>query len=408
MIAVDPARDVAVTGVGCVTAFGYGVEAFWDGLVNGSSAVVAADEDIGAGRRRYLRALAPPEASLTERARSSGLNARLRTTLMSLLSAREAWAMAELPAGTDPARIGVMMSRTHAQQAMIGRYKLTLWEKGPSAVSGLQFVELIANSVLGRVALEFKARGPSTLIFGGTAVGLAIEALRSEDVDAVLVGAFDEASDYLRYLCAESGVVAETADARGGVGPYDRKRDGLVPGDGAAFVVLERPSFARARGKRPLAYLKGHGTVTDRVGVKTGVQRDADDLAEALRRALDDARVTSDAIAFQSGAGAGLHEFDECELAAMDTVLNNRAQVFATKGALGETWGAAGILGAIAAVLALERGVLPPTAGTHDVVAGYEARVVTGRAAPHDGAAALALNCDMLGQNQALVLAAAR
>jgi 3-oxoacyl-[acyl-carrier-protein] synthase II len=402
----DIGRAVAVTGIGCVTAFGYGVDALWEGLIAGHAPISDVEEDLGGGPRRYNKALAPEESSVGERAKERGIAPGMRTALMSLLSAHEAWDLAKLPADLDRSRAGVMMSRALSQHAMIGRYRMTLWEKGPSAVSGLQFVQLIANSVLGRVALEFKARGPSTLIYGGTALGLAMEVLRNGEADVMLVGACDEASDYLRYVCGQFGIASTSAHSRGGTAPYDRSRDGLVPGDGAAFVVLERTAFARGRGARPLGYLKGHATVTDRIGVTNPLSRHEGDVVEALRRALGDAQLSPDEIAFMSGAGAGLMDTDEQELAAARGVFGEQMVVFSAKGALGETWGVAGVLGTIAALLALGRGCVPPTAGTRDVFDGCGVHVVTGQTLPHEGRAALALNLDMLGQDEAVVVAA--
>ncbi len=398
------ANGAVVTGIGCVTGFGCGTAAFWSGLVSGSSAIRTEERDLGAGAHEMPSAAAPDAAALAAVAKSLGIGPASRIAHLALIAAAEAWRSAEFPPETDRDRIGVMIARTFTQHEIVGQFKRTLWERGPSAVSGLQFVQTISNSVLGRVALEHKARGPSLLQFGGTALGPALDALRAGKADAILAGACDEVSDFVRYLCERHALTSPTAVARGGAAPYDLERDGLVPADGAVFFVLEADEAARRRGARVLARLAGYATVTDRAAVRTPTERDARDVEAAIRRALHDGDCTPREAGFVSGSGCGLPgtaSIDGGEMAAVGSVFGSSVPLFSHKGALGEGWSAGGALAAAAAVLALAERTVPACAGTRRTngVAGP----VVGAARANDAQAAVALALDTIGQNCAYV-----
>src|SRR5207249_4507459 len=102
----------------------------------------------------------------------------------------------------DHDRAGCAMSRNFGQHDVVAQYNRVLWENGPASVSGLQFVQTIGNTVLGKVSLDLHLRGPSILNFGAPILGLALDTLRDDDADIMLVGGVDELSLYaLTRVC---------------------------------------------------------------------------------------------------------------------------------------------------------------------------------------------------------------
>lgn len=398
-------RSAAITGIGCVTGFGVGVEQTWRSLLNGEVAAHPLTETEANRHRVRLTTQSPPIAELMKHTAGLGFPPPPRTTVLALLAAREAWAMARLPDELDRDRAGLMVNRNFGQHAMVESYQCMLWDKGAGAVSGLQFVQTIANAVLGRLALDLQLRGPSNLFFGPPAQGTALDTLRDGKAHVVLAGGLDEISGIVLSLCDRNGLTPASANMPEESRPYDVARAGLIPGDGAAFFVLEDPAHATSRGIEPLGYLRGYASVTDRQSMSNPAHRDPHDVAESIHRALVDADIAPSEIAFVSGAAAGLPHFDEVEMQAIASVLPHSPPVFSVKGAVGETWGAAGAISLLAALLSLRHGVLPPTANSRDIDPACPGHVVTGSPVAVSGRAALALSYDMTGQDSAFVLA---
>lgn len=385
----------AITGMGCVTAYGVGVPELWRGLLTNEPATrtLRKRRDGSSG----FSAESPTAEVLSLSAPTSGNTRPTRPAMLARIAAEEAWTSSGIAASVAPERAGLIVNRNFGQHQVIGQYYEKLWTKGPSAVSGLQFVQTIANSVLGSLAMEFHLRGPSTMHFGASSLGAALDLLRDEAADAILVGGFDELSDYIFEMCHCCSLASGEDAAR----PYDGASSGLTPGDGSAFFVLESPEHAKARGAKPLAYLKGYATVTDRRAVRNPVERDAGDIAEAIRRGLRDAGLSPEDVSFVSGAANGYAALDQPEMEAIASALASRPHIFSVKGGVGETWGASGGISIITAVRALGEKTMPPTAGAS---ASIGSNIVTGKAAPLRRGAAVVLSMEMSGQDSAYIL----
>lgn len=396
-------RGAAITGLGAVTGFGPGVERTWQSLLKGESALRERPRRGLDGTHCFPTTEGPDAESLGKMLPGLRPPRPARSTLLAKVASREAWQMANLEVGTNAERMGLVISRNFGQQQVVDRYYETLWDRGPSAVSGLLFVQSIANAVLGRIALDFGLKGPSLLNFGSPALGLALDLIRDGRADVMLVGCLDELSDYVLTLCHAQGLMPDSHDRPAAARPYDASRKGLLPGDGAVFFVLEHPRFAASRGARVLGYLQGWASVMDERGMNTPLERSHEDIARCMAKALDDAGVEARDVALVSGAAAGLRNYDEVELRAIATAFSPAPPVFSAKGALGETWGAAPGSACLAALRALAQGLLPPTAGTRKVEPDWEVPVVINSPAKVSGRAALALNLDMTGQDSAYV-----
>jgi 3-oxoacyl-[acyl-carrier-protein] synthase II len=357
-----------ITGVGCVTNAGFGFAPAWRNVCT-AERVVRSHPGDGEGSPARTTTMAPPTEELMERRPATGYPRPLRATLLAAIAAGEAWAAAG-PPQADPDRAGLLVSRCFPEHDVAADYYRTLHARGPGAVSGLQFVQALANTLVGYVALDMKLRGPCFLQYGSPALGHALDALREGQADVIVAGGVDQLSDFALSLCASSGFLDGST---------------WLPGDGAAFLVLERHEFAAARYAPVFASLQGAATVTDRAGP---LSRTPEDITICIERALDDAQVSPSDVALVSGAAGGLVDGREVEAEALRCVLSHEPPVLRTKEIFGETWGAGGVLATAAAAAALAEGVAP-SAGT------------TLR-----GTVALVISFDLPGQTSAFVVSA--
>jgi len=144
--------------------------------------------------------------------------------------------------------------------------------------------------------------------------------------------------------------------------PFDLERRGMSIGEGAGFVVLESETRARARGARVYAELAGYGMTTDAYHI-TAPEPEGDGMVRAIRAALSSARETPAAVQYANAHGTGTPQNDRVEARALERVFGaGRLLMSSTKSMIGHTMAAAGSLEAIATVLALGHGVVPPTA----------------------------------------------
>jgi len=396
--------SVAITGVGCVTAFGQGVQQLWTEIKRGHTAVLTRNSDKPYLPPLVLTAQAPP-MEVESQSFGSGLYRPSRTSVLARLAASEAWSMSGISGQFDPDRTALLINRNFGQHDLTGGYYERLWDKGPGGVSGLQFVQTIANAVLGHLALVMGLRGPSLLSLGPSSLGLAVDTLRDGKADVVLAGSVDELSGYVLTLCHLGEVAAHYDQELNQPRPYDSRRSGLVPGEAAVFFVLETLAHAQARGASPLAFLRGYACVTDERSLSNPLHRSEREIEAAISRALADSGTDQEELAAISGAGAGLHDFDEMELEGICRALFAPPPVLSVKGAIGETWGAAGGLSVLTGVLALREGVLPPTVNSEAPESRGAVRVASKELAIK-GTAVLALSLDMCCQNCAYVCAA--
>ncbi|MGD0774882.1 MAG: beta-ketoacyl synthase N-terminal-like domain-containing protein [Candidatus Solibacter sp.] len=309
--------SAAITGIGCVSAHGIGVERIWRALLDGEPAPRTrrkrADGTCG------ISLEAPAADFLSASAPASGTTRPSRPALLTQIAAEEAWTASGAGAVVDRDRAGLIVNRNFGQHQVIAEYYEKLWTKGPSAVSGLQFVQTIANSVLGALAIRFRLRGPSTMHFGAPSPGAALDLLRDAAADVFLAGGFDELSDYIFEFCYRGGLTSSSGAGLAG-SPYAAASRGLIPSDASVFFVLERHEYAAARGVKPLAWLNGFATVTDRRAVRNPAERDSHDIVEAIRRGLRDAGRQPGDVSCISGAANGLAAIDGPELEAIAEV----------------------------------------------------------------------------------------
>lgn len=374
------AREIAVTGLGLVTPAGIGIEDNWSTIVGGVSAA------------RIDPALAGSPVDFTCRVPGFDANALLgralawrlaRFSQLAVVAARQAIADAGLtPATWDGARVGVVLGNSlGGTDASEHQHRIYL-DEGADSVSPLTIPMTMPNMVAGAVSIDCGATGPSLVAAtacasGATAVGLAADLLRAGTCDVVLAGGTESALTpaTLNALHRMGALSTRRDNPAAASRPFDAERDGFVAAEGAAVLVLERLSDARARSARTRALVAGFGASSDAHHM-TAPRPDGAGLARALRSALADAGLSPADVDHVNAHGTSTPLNDRIEAQVLYEVLGSRPAVTSTKGVTGHTLAAAGAIEAAYSVLALERGTVPPTANLKNVEPGMKLDLV--------------------------------
>lgn len=365
-------RRVVITGMGAVTPLGNDVETFWKRLVRGDSGVRAI-ENFDASRVDSKVAGEVVDFDPSNVLDRKEIRRNDRYTQLALVATREAMSRAGLPErleGQDADRTGTIIgsglggSGTLVEQITINA------TRGPDRVSPFFIPMGIANMASGQAAISFGARGPnfatvSACATAGHAIGEAAEMILRDDADMMLAGG-SEAPVYEALVAAFSAMRALSTrndDPEGASRPFDQGRDGFVIAEGAAILVLEELEHARKRGARVLAELAGYGATADAVHI-TLPAPGGEGGVRAARRALAKAGMQPTDIDHISAHATSTPEGDPAELTGFRSTFGDHApqvSITATKGAIGHTLGAAGGIGAVAAIKAINDGCIPPT-----------------------------------------------
>lgn len=352
---------VAITGAGVVTAIGQDLDSFWAGLVTGLSGIseienfpVADLRVTRGGEIKKIRREVPLPPS-----GGAGASRRVpycRTTRFLIHAAREALDTAGLRhALPERERIGVVVGTALGG---IDEASRALAAPTAGALTGSAYDGPTRN-----LARWLGARGPVLTVTtacasGATSLGLAADLLRSGQADVVLAGGADALCRFV-----QRGFNVLRSLTRDPVRPFDRRRTGLLLGEGAGLVVLERADTVARRGHRPIGHLLGHASTADGAHI-TAPDPQGRGLELAVRTALAEAGLAPDALDMVSAHGTGTPANDRVESEVLKRVLGPRAYaipVNSIKAHLGHTMGAAATLEAIMVLLAGRHGQVPPT-----------------------------------------------
>lgn len=361
-------RRIAVTGLGAICALGHDVTSLWAALCAGRVGI--AGEPGPAGGLRAAVTGFDPAAHLPERE----LPALDRVSQFARVAGAQALAQAGLAgpgerAALDATRCGAVYAAGIGHGTLDDAYR-ALYQRGAARLHPLVVPRGMPSAPASQLSMAFGLRGPSlaaasACASGAHAVALAALFIRWGLLDLALTGGA-EASLVPGMLTAWEGLRVQAGDA---CRPFSADRTGLVLGEGAAALVLEDWDHAAARGATVLAEVAGVGLSAD-AGDLTAPS--ADGAAQALRAALADAGEPPAAVGYVNAHGTGTRLNDRSESAALAQVFGagrvlrpgpGALPVSSCKGQIGHTLNAAGALEALATVLALREGRLPPTAG---------------------------------------------
>lgn len=382
-------EQVAITGVGVISALGSGFDSFTEGLDTGRWVVEPAPwADPPSGRHAWISPVSSfdPARWIDERVRSG-------TDLFAQYAlAAAAQAVQDHGADLEPERTGVVIGTTMAGAGSLVEAQRLLDTKGPQAVPRKLNIQAWPNMAAGQIALRWRLHGPlltvSTACASGLdAIGTAAEMIESGRADVVIAGGTERGlSEVLYHSQTAYGMSGAVSDPALATMPFDRRRSGLVEGEGAAVVVLERADRARARGARVYGLLRGYASLSD------GYHPSSPDPsgrweAEAMRRAQRHADLGPDDIRAVVAHATSTPKGDSVEITAINEVFGRRGDslhVTSVKGNVGHTGAASGAMGVLVALHAMATGRLPHIPTTSQVEEGADFSVVVGSPAVGD------------------------
>lgn len=275
----------------------------------------------------------------------------------------------------DPFRYGVYVgSGIGGFQTMVRETEKIMTE-GPKWVSPLFIPTMIANIAAGNVAIRNNACGPCLPVVTACAtsthaIGEAFRAIKYGHADAIIAGGTEAAIIPLAIAgFANAKALSRAENPKYASLPFNKNRGGFVIAEGAAMLVLEEYEHAKARGAEILGEICGYGNTCDAHHV-TAPRPDGITQSAAIRQALEEAGYTSDDLVYINAHGTGTALNDVSETAAFKLALGDAAykvHISSTKGSTGHMLGAAGAVEAIASVLALKNGVVPPTINLDEI-----------------------------------------
>lgn len=342
-------RRVAVTGLGVVSSCGVGLDSFWDGL--------CASPTIG--ERRVTDFDPEPHFDSPKEVRRSDL-----CTQFAIAAADMAFENSGRP-DLDPYRMGVMLGTGIGGISTLEDQIRVMIEKGGRRVSPFLIPMMMANAAPAAISMKYNLCGPAENVCTACAAGThaitnAARLIATGRCDLMVAGGSEAAFTEI----AVSGFTNMTAFSSSGISrPFDAERDGFVMGEGAGVMILEDFETAVNRGAVIYAEVLGGASTADAHHI-TAPSPGGSGAINCMRLALEDAELTSDQIGHINAHGTSTPLNDMAEAQAMAEVFDAPGPlVTSTKGITGHALGAAGALEAVAVVLAIQKGLIPPTAG---------------------------------------------
>lgn len=363
-------RRVVVTGVGVISALGTGVEKNWNALLSGTS---------GVGRITRFDASALPTQIAAE---IKDFNAeefidkkeikKMDLFIQYALAAAEmAMQDSALVINEENAeRVGVLVGSGLGGLPTIEKYHEALTESGYKKVSPFFIPMLIINLAPGQISIRYGAKGPnlstvSACASGTHAIGEAYHVIRRGDADAMITGGTEATITPLAVagFNAMKALSTRNDDPQGASRPFDKDRDGFIMGEGAGILILEEYEAAKARGAKIYAEVVGYGLSGDAYHLTTPAPG-GEGAARCMKMALRNAQLNPEELDYINAHGTSTHFNDYYESLAIKSALGDHSRkvmISSTKGMTGHALGAAGGIEAVYSLLAMERGVVPPT-----------------------------------------------
>ena len=365
-------RRVVVTGMGAVTPLGNDVPTFWSSLAAGRSGIRTIQAfDPGRLTSRMAGEVRDFDAGGVLDRKEQRRNDRY--TQFALVATREAMLAAGLPErleGSLAEETGAIIGSGLGGSNTFFEQTRAYVERGPDRLSPFFVPMVIANLASGQVAISTGALGPnfatvSACATSGHAIGEATEIILRGDAEVMFAGGSEApvVEGLTGAFAAMRALSTRNDDPAAASRPFDRGRDGFVIAEGAATLILEELAHARARGAKILAEVCGYGATADATHITLPAPGGAGAL-RAARRALTKAGIEPSEVDHINAHATSTPEGDGAELACFRSLLGDHGpmvSVTATKGAIGHTLGAAGAIGAVAAIQTMREGLVPPT-----------------------------------------------
>ena len=362
------ARRVVVTGLGAVSPVGNDIPTMWQNMLGGVNGIREIDRfdtsDLKVHIAGLVRDFAPERYFEKREAKKLDLYCQY-----AIAAAQQAVDDSGILGTIDEERLGVYIGAGIGGLETFVNNTVGLDHGGSRKVSPFFIPMMIGNIATGNVAIRFKAKGVSLSVMsacasGTNSVGEAFHAVKDGYADAVIAGGAEAVVHRLTIAGFQNMKALTTnPDPDKASRPFDKDRDGFVMGEGAGVMVLEEYEHAKARGAKIYAEFAGYGNTCDAHHV-TAPDPEGAGLRRAIEIAFAEAGVFDDAQIYINAHGTSTHLNDMTETMAIKNALGQKAydcNISSTKSMTGHMLGATGAIEAIAAVKALETGMIPPT-----------------------------------------------
>jgi 3-oxoacyl-[acyl-carrier-protein] synthase II len=378
-------RRVVVTGYGMTTPLGVTTDQSWSGLVNGKSGIRVVEDwktqEYANGSKLpvSIAGIVPdfdPEQWVEQK---KDVKRMERFILLAQAAAKQAWGMSGLPAKLSDEEgdmagciVGVGLG---GLGGIIESYN-SLTQKGPRRVSAFFIPAIVSNLAPGNLSIRYNLRGAnwapaSACTSGAHGIGEAFMHIRDGRADVMLCGGAEACCEPLAVagfasmhaLCTSHNDDPTTASR-----PFEKTRDGFVMGEGAGFLVLEEYEKAKARGAVIYAEVVGYGSSADASHI-TAPAENGEGAQRAFKQALRMAQLDPTAVGYINAHGTSTPFNDKSETDAIKGVYGAHAKklmVSSTKSMTGHLLGGAGGVEGVISVLALHKGIIPPTINYHE------------------------------------------
>ncbi|MBL7126867.1 MAG: beta-ketoacyl-ACP synthase II [Dehalococcoidales bacterium] len=357
---------IVITGLGAITPLGLSVAEYWEGLINGRS---------GIGPITLFDASAYPVSVAAEVKNFDPekymplkrVDRTSRCSQLGIAAAKMAIESARLDMSREkPEKVGVIIATSGSMDKIADEGEV-LRKRGPMRIDPLGITKTAPSMVTAQIALEIGAKGPNTSLnsacaSGSDALGTALNHLLLGHADVVIAGGAEAGVNPISIAStARVGALSRETDPTRASRPFDLNRDGFVFGEGAGILVLETLEHAQERNAPILAELVGAGWSFD---AYSETAPDAETQAIALRMVLQNAGVSPEDIDYINAHGTSTRLNDIAETRAIKMALGDRAYkipISSNKSMIGHLACAAGAVEAVAAVMTVREGIIPPT-----------------------------------------------
>ncbi|MFE3906847.1 beta-ketoacyl-[acyl-carrier-protein] synthase family protein [Streptomyces sp. NPDC059153] len=412
-----------ITGIGVVAPGRPGREAFWEMIVKGQTAtrrITLFDPTPFRSRIGAECDFDPEQNGLS----FQEIRRTDRAGQFAIVATREAVADSGIDLGSqDPHRIGVSVGNGVGNAISMEQEYRTVSDNGrqwlvdPGYMAPHLYSYVMSSSLATEVAWAAGAEGPATVVSSGCcagidAVGYAVDLIREGSAEVMVAGATDAPIYPITVSCFDTLRASSTSndDPEHACRPFDRRRNGLVLGEGSAVFVIEELEHARRRGARIYCEVAGYSARANGYHM-TGLRPDGREMGEAITAALDEARINPHEIDYANAHGSGTKQNDRHETAAYKRSLGEHAYripVSSIKSMVGHSLGSIGSIEIAASALAIDRGTIPPTANYEEPDPECDLDYVPGTAREADLDVVLSVGSGFGGFQSAVVLTSPR
>lgn len=362
-------KRVAITGIGVISSIGIGKDAFWSALEEGKSGIRPVSLFDTSDCKSHL-AGEIPDFKAEDFLGPRGHRTLDRSTKLICSAAKLALDDAKIEPNTAITEdAGMVLGSTMGSIWSISEFDKDALRDGPRYVDPMRFPNTVINSPASQVSIKFGIRGFNTTISTGfsaslDAIGYALDFMRLNRADIILVGGVEELCIQTFLGFYKIGIMAGSRDGRPEISaPFDKKRNGIIFGEGAGVIVIEDIEHAKSRNATIYGEILGFGTAFD-PRRRNGYNPKAEGATRAIQNTLDDSGISLNEIDYISACANSTLECDVMEARAIRNIFAQRTQkipVSAIKSMVGECFSASSILQVISSLGTLNRGIIPPT-----------------------------------------------